>query len=198
MRRLAPDQAPALRTMRGQDYLKTLSDDQLREAYRCAGAGFTKAGDDLAANLLSSFAALAGYSIDLKGSTLGRERSTRGIVAKHSPRGGQATGGSPPQKFTATIGDSLAALSCPHAWPAEASGRSSAAPAGLVAQTIEATQLALADAPSAETTRHSELVKKLGSIERALWALVACARRLAPYASGAEPDEDRAASGPVS
>ncbi len=77
--------------MRAPDYLRSLDTETIRRAYERAGEGFTRKGDAAAAQALEAFAALGGLEVQINPTTLGRERSSRGIVAFKSPRGAAAS-----------------------------------------------------------------------------------------------------------
>jgi hypothetical protein len=74
-------------TMRGPDYLRTLENETIERAYQQTGKGYTRAGDEAAAALLQQIAAVQGVTVEIRGVTLGKERSARGLVAFKSPRG---------------------------------------------------------------------------------------------------------------
>lgn len=70
------------------EYLASLPDEVIRRAYE--GLSFNADGDVSAAACLQLAARLQGVNLVISGRTLGRHRSTRGMVNHKSPRGARS------------------------------------------------------------------------------------------------------------
>jgi len=75
-----------MKALKAYEYLSSLGSDAIARAYQVAKASYNAAGDEAAALLLQQQAALAGLEVRITGPTLGRFRSTVGLVDRHSPR----------------------------------------------------------------------------------------------------------------